>query len=547
MRLSREFFEKHSVGIYIDGLKKTGIPIDRIPKVSDMNRLLGRFGWGAVAVHGFIPPSVFMEFQARHILPISCDMRTIDHLNYTPAPDIVHEAAGHAPIIADADYAAYLRSYATVAFKAIRSAYDVKLFQAIRHLSDIKEAAGASELDIAEAEQWLADVVEEGKKEEPSEAALIARMNWWTVEYGLVGSLKNPQIYGAGLLSSVSESYNALKSDVKKIPFGLSCMNYGYDITRPQPQLFVAKNFPQLSSVLRKFSQSMAFAKGGVSGLQKAKRSGLPNTVELDTGLQLSGIVSEFDSGKAGPVHFVKFSGPFQLSFEGSVLPKQTVKEHAQGFSTPIGKIKKSSKPLSGLSDGQLRDMGVSLRKPSVLSFQSGVTVRGTPFEFVRRNGKLLVIRWRDCRVTWGNRTLFEPSWGIFDQAVGEKVSSVYAGAADATRYPQVDRIEINFETIRQSNETKRKDPRNEIYAEVRKLRESKKSTVPKLIELFARIRELNYDDWLCPLEILELVVQRHSDSILEAQLRSHLDDIQRRLPDQQVTISRGLALLEVA
>ena len=71
---------------------------------------------------------------------------------------------------------------------------------------------------------------------------MLSRMNWWTVEYGLIGNIKNPKIYGAGLLSSVSESENCLNNKIKKIPFDLDCINYAYDITEQQPQLFVTKN-----------------------------------------------------------------------------------------------------------------------------------------------------------------------------------------------------------------------------------------------------------------------------------------------------------------
>ena len=60
---------------------------------------MSNIGWGAVPVRGFIPPWAFMEFQALGILPIACDMRNSEHLTYTPAPDIVHESAGHSPII----------------------------------------------------------------------------------------------------------------------------------------------------------------------------------------------------------------------------------------------------------------------------------------------------------------------------------------------------------------------------------------------------------------------------------------------------------------
>ena len=84
-----------------------------------MNRILKDIGWAAVAVDGFIPPNAFMEFQAHNVLVISSEIRTIDHIGYTPAPDIIHEVAGHAPIIANPEYSEYLRRFGELGSKAL--------------------------------------------------------------------------------------------------------------------------------------------------------------------------------------------------------------------------------------------------------------------------------------------------------------------------------------------------------------------------------------------------------------------------------------------
>ena len=104
-----------------------------------MNRILKEIGWAAVSVDGFIPPNAFMEFQAYNVLVIASDMRTINHIEYTPAPDIIHEAAGHAPIIANPEYAEYLRRFGEIGSKAISSAKDYEMYEAIRLLSILKE------------------------------------------------------------------------------------------------------------------------------------------------------------------------------------------------------------------------------------------------------------------------------------------------------------------------------------------------------------------------------------------------------------------------
>ncbi len=101
MRLNIHTLNNKAHDSYILGLKKTGINEEVIPEMDGMNRILKDIGWAAVAVDGFIPPNAFMEFQSYNVLVISSEIRTIDHIKYTPAPDIIHEAAGHAPIIAN--------------------------------------------------------------------------------------------------------------------------------------------------------------------------------------------------------------------------------------------------------------------------------------------------------------------------------------------------------------------------------------------------------------------------------------------------------------
>ena len=118
-------------------------------------------------------------------------MRSVDHIAYTPAPDIVHEAAGHAPILPDKDYSDYLAYYASLGSKAIYSKQDLMLYEAVRYLSDIKEKPESTKAVIDAAESRLQEALRSFTY--TSEQALVARMSWWTAEYGLVGSLQSPE------------------------------------------------------------------------------------------------------------------------------------------------------------------------------------------------------------------------------------------------------------------------------------------------------------------------------------------------------------------
>lgn len=153
MRMNVDYLSRVAHHTYVKGLEKTGISVESIPHMDGMNRILKDIGWAAVSVDGFIPPNAFMEFQAYNVLVIASDMRTIDHIAYTPAPDIIHEAAGHAPIIANPEYAEYLRRFGEIGAKAISSSKDYEMYEAIRLLSILKEDPNSSEKAIAEAQE----------------------------------------------------------------------------------------------------------------------------------------------------------------------------------------------------------------------------------------------------------------------------------------------------------------------------------------------------------------------------------------------------------
>ncbi len=144
-----------AVGTYLQGLEATGIGVERIPSLDEMNEKLARLGWSAVSVRGFIPPAVFTELQSLGVLAIAADIRTFEHVDYTPAPDIVHESAGHAPILSDSRYSEYLKRSGVVGFKAIASVEDQAVFQAIRTLSVVKEDPAATPEDVRMAEGQL--------------------------------------------------------------------------------------------------------------------------------------------------------------------------------------------------------------------------------------------------------------------------------------------------------------------------------------------------------------------------------------------------------
>jgi phenylalanine-4-hydroxylase len=140
------------------------------------------------------------------------------------------------------------------------------MYEAIRLLSIVKEAEDTPQATIDEAEKAVEDL--QNNMGELSEMAQIRNLHWWTVEYGLIGTLDNPKIYGAGLLSSIGESAWCMTDEVQKLPYSIDAAHANFDITKPQPQLYVTPNFAYLNLVLEEFANKMALRTGGLSGIE---------------------------------------------------------------------------------------------------------------------------------------------------------------------------------------------------------------------------------------------------------------------------------------
>lgn len=301
---------------YAEGLAATGISVDRIPSIAEMNEKLARFGWGAVCVDGFIPPRVFQEFQSRGLLPIAADMRTREHIAYTPAPDIIHEAAGHAPILAEPAFAAYLRRIGDIGKRAFTLPEEERVFQASYLLSEVKEDPRRSPESVARVEAELAEAM--AGVPEDSEAAWISRLYWWTAEYGLVGRVDDYRMYGAGLLSSLGESYFCHAPSVRKVPLEASCIEVGYDITRPQPQLFVARDFEHLHEVLDRVTRKLAVTLGGALALERAAQSRELASLRFSSGAWAMGVLREVGPTLDAPA-WLRLAGPAQVAWDGKI------------------------------------------------------------------------------------------------------------------------------------------------------------------------------------------------------------------------------------
>ena len=538
MRKNVNYLSRVAHSSYLDGLKKTGIEVNNIPSMYGMNRILEEIGWAAVAVDGFIPPNAFMEFQAYNVLVIASDIRQLEHIEYTPAPDIIHEGAGHAPITANPEYAEYLRRFGEIGCKAISSAHDYEIYEAIRLLSILKEAEGTPQADIDAIEKKVEDL--QNNPVEPSEMALIRNLHWWTVEYGLIGEVENPKIYGAGLLSSIGESAWCMTDNVKKLPYSIEAAYQGFDITKLQPQLYVTPDFAYLSQVLEEFANTMALRTGGLSGLKKLINSKALGTIELSTGLQVSGMFTNVIEENGKPI-YIQTTGGTALSYREKELVGHSASYHAEGFGSPVGKLKGMNLAIEDMSPLDLKAYAIYEGERVTLEFEGGITVSGEIITGSRNiQGKIILISFKDCTVTHNDTVLFQPEWGIYDMAVGKKVTSAFSGPADVNSFDMISHVPSS-KTIKAKRSAQREEL-EALYQIVRNIRDGKDEAT--LLEtVFANLKQNHPEDWLLSVEIVELLHKDNNTKVLDEVLH-HLEDVKTRRPKIAHLVEGGLELI---
>ena len=176
---------------------------DGIPKFDDANRVIGAAtGWQIVAVPGLVPDEVFFRHLSMRQFPVTVWLRTPAEFDYIVEPDIFHDFFGHVPLLLNPTFADYLQEYGKGGMKAL----------------------GLDALGY------------------------LARLYWYTVEFGLMNTPQGLRTYGAGILSSGGEITHCLDSPLPhRLPFDLMrVMQTEYRIDRFQDTYFVIDNYEQL-------------------------------------------------------------------------------------------------------------------------------------------------------------------------------------------------------------------------------------------------------------------------------------------------------------
>ena len=159
----------------------------------------------------------------------------------------------------------------------------------------------------------------------------------------------------------------------------------------------------------------------------------------------------------------------------------------------------------------------------------------------MRRDDKVQLITFSDCTARLENRVLFDPAWGTFDMAVGERIASVFNGAADKDAYNQVALVPKE-RTIKSPSDARRRKLEN-LYAQTRKIRESKVG-YERLGEIWETQQAEHPADWLLSMEIFEILDETEEQPELKRKVQAFLETKKATTKDLSTLIGWGFRLV---
>lgn len=226
-----EQLAEYGSNVFLVGSNVIKLNPEHVPRLADVNEGLSKCtGWSSHGVPGYLPAKAFFAFLAQRQFPTTITVRPKSQMDYLPEPDIIHDVFGHVPLHADPVFADFLQTYGKAALYT--------------------------------------------HSEEHTER--LARLFWFTVEFGLIHEDGKLKLYGSGLISSEGEGHHALESDkVDRRPFDLErvCAT-DFEIDHYQPILYVLDSFEQLRDAMVSYAERVLDEAGRLEELEKIAGAG---------------------------------------------------------------------------------------------------------------------------------------------------------------------------------------------------------------------------------------------------------------------------------
>jgi phenylalanine-4-hydroxylase len=260
----------------------------------------------------------------------------------------------------------------------------------------------------------------------------------------------------------------------------------------------------------------------------------------LSTGLQVSGVFTNVITHEGKPI-YIKTTGKTALASREKELVGHGTLGHAEGFGSPVGKLKGINLAIEDMSPLDLSAYNITEGNSVKLEFEGNIIVEGDIVTGSRNlRGEIILIRMNNCTVTHGKTILFQPEWGVFDMAVGKKLVSAFSGPADVNSFDLITNLPSS-KTIKAKHSAERANL-EKLYQAVRTIRETK-DLKTSLAAVFNKLKTDHPNDWLLSIEITELLKDRNESQQL-TELMVYLESLKQRRPEVAHLITGGLDLI---
>ena len=251
----RRTHEKRFPEAYLEGIEHLRLG-PRLPSLAELNEHLAPTGWRTVCVDGYIPSAAYASLMTMRVFPVSRGIRRAEHIDFAPAPDLVHDVLGHLPMLFSPPFRSYLERLSRVMGIAEANAIDQAFFESVRDMAQKRSEHGVPRAAVKAAEERLREV-ELALKRNTSEATCLRRIYVWSVEFGLMGTPDAFEIHGAALLSSPAEFRHVCDDKPTLNPYTLSVIEHENQFSDPLDRYFVASGFEQLNHVLEAYQRRL--------------------------------------------------------------------------------------------------------------------------------------------------------------------------------------------------------------------------------------------------------------------------------------------------
>lgn len=218
-------YHQYILDDYLEGFYALNLPQKSVISLEQLNSRLKPIGWKVINKPGTTPYEVYWQLMKNKILVIAEDIRSFEHIEYAPKPDLLHDLLGHIPLLFSKKFTNYIELFCTI----------------------------SNYLDT---------------RNNNDELICLNRIFIWSVEFGLMGNIQNNKIFGAGLVSAHAESISAINGITKKLPYSIDVIHYDFELSEFQKQLFVASNIDHLIEVILSYAESMNYKKKSLLGYE---------------------------------------------------------------------------------------------------------------------------------------------------------------------------------------------------------------------------------------------------------------------------------------